>query len=102
MAVCHSGAGSEAGSGKCYVKFGAVRSGSHATREFRRLLDACRELARSRVAKILTAGMNLSRLEAYRELLQAGFRTTAQGVVMERNGQPGYNRPGVYLIDDWR
>jgi hypothetical protein len=46
--------------------------------------------------------MNLSRLEAYRELLQAGFRTTAQGVVMERNGQPGYNRPGVYLIDDWR
>lgn len=102
MAVCHSGAGSEAGSGKCYVKFGVVRSGPQAEREFRRLLDACREFARSRGAKVLTAGMNLSRLEAYRELLQAGFRTTAQGVVMERNAQPGYNRPGVYLIDDWR
>lgn len=102
MAVCHAGAGSEAGTGKCYVKFGAVRSGADAAREFRRLLGACREFARSRGAKTLSAGMNMARLEAYREMLQAGFRTSAQGVVMERNAQPGYNRPGVYLIDDWR
>jgi hypothetical protein len=46
--------------------------------------------------------MNLARLEAYREMLQAGFRATAQGVVMERNGEAGYNRPEVFLIDDWR
>jgi predicted N-acetyltransferase YhbS len=101
-AVCHAGAGSEAGSGKCYVKFGAVRSGADAAREFRRLLGACNEFARSRGAKTLTAGVNLSRLEAYREMLQAGFRTTAQGVVMERNAEPGYNRPEVFLNDDWR
>ncbi|HXC33596.1 MAG TPA: GNAT family N-acetyltransferase [Verrucomicrobiae bacterium] len=102
MAVCHAGAGSEAGSGKCYVKFGAVRSGPRAAREFRRLLAAFRDFAHSRGATTLTAGMNLARLEAYREMLQAGFRATAQGVVMERNGEAGYNRPEVFLIDDWR
>jgi len=25
-----------------------------------------------------------------------------QGVVMSRPNEAGYNRPGVYLIDDWR
>jgi GNAT superfamily N-acetyltransferase len=102
FAVCHTGAGTEAGSGKCYIKFGAVRSGPNAAREFRRLLDACREFARSRGAGTLAAGVNLARLDAYRELLQAEFRTTSQGVAMERNGDAGYNRPDVFLIDDWR
>ncbi len=101
-AVCHAGAGTEAGSGKCYIKFGAVRSGPTAAREFLRLLDACREFGRSRGARTLIAGVNLARLDAYREMLQAGFRATTQGVAMERNGDPGYNRPEVYLIDDWR
>jgi GNAT superfamily N-acetyltransferase len=102
FAVCHAGPGSEAGSGKCYIKFGAVRSGPNAAREFHRLLNACRDFARSREAKTLVAGVNLARLDAYREMLQAGFRTTSQGVVMERNGAPGYNRPEVFVMDDWR
>jgi GNAT superfamily N-acetyltransferase len=102
LAVCHAGAGTEAGSGKCYVKFGAVRSGPHARREFRRLLAACGDFAAMRGATNLDAGVNLARLDAYREMLDAGFRTTRQGVVMERNFQPGYNRPEVFLIDDWR
>jgi GNAT superfamily N-acetyltransferase len=102
MAVCHAGAGTEAGSGKCYVKFGAVRSGLGAAREFRLLLDACREFAHSRGAGILSAGVNLAQLDAYREMLQAGFRTTSQGVAMQKNGEAGYHRPDVFLIDDWR
>ena len=102
LAVCHAGAGTEAGSGKCYLKFGAVRSGPNAKREFRRLLDACQEFAATRGITSLDAGVNLARLDAYREMLDAGFRTTRQGVVMERNGEPGYNRPEVFLIDDWR
>jgi len=102
FAVCHVGAGTEAGSGKCYVKFGAVRSAPDAAREFRRLLDACREFARLCDAKTLGAGVNLARLDAYREMLQAGFRATMQGVAMQRNADPGYNRPDVFLIDDWR
>ena len=102
FAVCHTGPGTEAGTGKCYIKFGAVRSGSKAAREFQRLLAATQEFGASRGAKMLTAGMNLAHLEAYREMLQAGFRSTRQGVVMERDGNPGYNRPKVFLIDDWR
>lgn len=102
MAVCHVGPGTEAGSGKCYIKFGAVRSGPNAAREFRRLLEACREFAHERGARLLSAGVNLARLDAYREMLEMGFRTTTQGVAMERNGAPGYNRPEVFLIDDWR
>src|SRR5579872_3390994 len=102
FAVCHAGAGTEAGSGKCYVKFAAVHSGPNAPREFRRLLEACQEFAATRGATILDAGVNMARLDAYREMLQAGFRTTRQGVVMERNAEPGYNRPEVFLIDDWR
>ncbi len=42
FAVCHAGPGTEAGSGKCYIKFGAVRSGKSAAQEFRHLLEACR------------------------------------------------------------
>ena len=102
MAVCQVGPGTEAGTGKCYIKFGAVRSGPNAAQEFRRLLDACREYARARGARILSGGANGARLDAYREMLAMGFRTTTQGVIMERNGEPGYNRPEVFVIDDWR
>jgi GNAT superfamily N-acetyltransferase len=102
LAVCHAGRGTEAGSGKCYVKFACARGGPGAAREFRRLLHACREFALAAGATTLTAGMNLARLDAYREILGAGFRATTQGVAMERDGNPGYNRPDVFLIDDWR
>src|SRR3990170_853751 len=45
FAVCHCGPGTEAGSGTCYVKFGAVRPGQAPERDFNRLLAACEELA---------------------------------------------------------
>jgi GNAT superfamily N-acetyltransferase len=102
LAVCHAGPGTEAGSGKCYVKFGAVRRGPNAPSEFRRLLDACHAFAAARGATKIEADMNLARLDAYREMLAAGFRTNMQGVIMERHAEPGYNRPDVFLIDDWR
>jgi hypothetical protein len=102
LAICHVGPGTEAGSGKCYIKFAAVRSGPAARSEFLRLLDACDAYAIRCGAAKLTAGVNLARLGAYQEMMLAGFRTTAQGVVMERNAEPGYNRPDVFLIDDWR
>jgi GNAT superfamily N-acetyltransferase len=38
LAVCHSGAGTEAGSGVCYVKFGAARPGANAEQEFNRTI----------------------------------------------------------------
>jgi GNAT superfamily N-acetyltransferase len=102
LAVCHCGPGSEAGSGVCYVKFAAVRPSATAGEDFERLLDACEALAAEKGLSRLDAGVNTARIEAYRHLLDRGFRTDLQGVAMQSPNEPGYNRPGVYLIDDWR
>jgi predicted N-acetyltransferase YhbS len=102
LAVCHIGPGSEAGSGCCYVKFGAVRSGPSAGERFADLLDACEALGAIRGASVLLAGVNSARAEAYRLMLALGFRTERTGVAMHRPDAPGYCRPDVFLIDDWR
>jgi hypothetical protein len=46
--------------------------------------------------------MNTARREAYRALLSRGYRVDFVGVAMQRPDEPGYNRPDVYVIDDWR
>ena len=102
LAVCHCGPGTEAGSGVCYVKFGAVRPGPTAGQDLDWLLKACEELTAQRNLLRLQAGVNTARYEAYRQMLARGFRTDLQGVAMQRDNDPGYNRPGIYLIDDWR
>ena len=102
LAVCHAGAGSEAGSGVCYVKFGAVQPGRAAEQDFGRLLEVCEAFAAERGAARLVAGISTARHEAYRMLLARGFRTEIQGVHMHRPSQPGYDRPGVFALDDWR
>jgi GNAT superfamily N-acetyltransferase len=109
LAVCHCGAGTEAGSGVCYIKFAAAQSGVAASQsgvagevEFRRLLTACEELAAQRGLAKMTGGVNTARQEAWTAMLESGWRGTMAGVVMQRPNQPGYNRAGVFLIDDWR
>ena len=102
LAVCHCGPDTEAGSGTCYVKFGAVRPSPTAAQNFDRLLDACEELAAGRGLSRLVAGVNTGRHEAYSRMLERDFRTDFQGVAMHRPNEPGYNRADVYLIDDWR
>src|ERR671921_2430090 len=97
LAVCHCGAGTEAGSGACYIKFGAIRSGPDAGRNFERLLDACEALAAAEGMQVLISGANMGRHEAYRALLARGFRADIQGVTMHRPNEPGYNRPDVYI-----
>jgi GNAT superfamily N-acetyltransferase len=102
LAVCHCGPGTEAGSNTCYIKFGAVHSGTNAERDFKSLLKACEKMAAEKGLQRVTAGVNTGRYEAYRHMLNSGFRTELQGVAMERPNEPGYNRSGIYLIDDWR
>jgi len=102
MAVCHCGPGTEAGSGACYVKFGAVRPGAGAGEIFERLLDACEALAAGRGLSRIVAGVNMARIEAYRRMLAHGLRIDFQGVAMHSRNDAGYNRPDVYVIDDWR
>jgi predicted N-acetyltransferase YhbS len=103
FAVCHVGAGTEAGSGACYAKFGAVLPGTGAARRFERLLDACAAFASSRGAKMLLAGVNTARHDAYQLLLARGFQTVLQGVAMHRPyEEPPYSRPDRFVLDDWR
>ena len=102
FAICHWGPSSEAGAGCCFVKFGAVRPGPGAERRFARLLDACGELVTAAGMQKMLAGVNLAREEAYRQMAARGFRTEISGVTMHRPNEPGYSRPGVYVLDDWR
>jgi hypothetical protein len=102
FAVCHCGAGTEAGADNLFVKFGAVRSGPGAETRFAALLDAAGALAAAVGMKTVVAGVNLAREEAYRQMKTLGFRTAIQGVAMHRGNEPGYCRPGVYALDDWR
>ncbi len=102
FAVCHCGADTEAGSDTCYVKFGTVRPGPTAEEHFDQLLDACEVMASDKGLSRLVAGMNTARYQAYEKMLERGFRNDMLGIIMQRPNEPGYNRPGIYLIDDWR
>lgn len=102
MAVCHLGAGTEAGSRGCFVKFGLARPGPGAERRFDALLDACEALAADHQADLLELGMNTGRHEAYAAVMARGYRAGLVGVTMHRGNDEGYSRPGNWLIDDWR
>ena len=102
FAICHVGPGSEGGTGVCYIKVGVVRPGADAGQTFARLLDACNECAARHGASLVIGGANTARRESYAALLGAGFEVQMLGIVMTRPAEAGYNRGGVYLIDDWR
>lgn len=102
FAACHYGPGTEAGSGSCYVKFAAVRPDKQASRYFDELLTACERFAATKGALRLVAGVNTSRQEAYKQMLQHGFRTNIFGVAMHMPNESGFSRGGVYVLDDWR
>lgn len=102
FAVCHVGAGTEAGSDTCYVKFGAVRPGPGAEARFELLLDECEAYARLRGVQRLVCGVSLGRVQAFQRLQQRGFQITFQGVAMHRPNVPAHTGPGDFVIDDWR
>lgn len=102
FAICHCGPGSEAGSGVCYVKFGAVRPGAQAGEQFEQLLDLCEAYGATQKMSRLVAGVNTSHDAAYTRMVAQGFRTEITGVLMHKPNEPGYNRPDVFVLDDWR
>jgi hypothetical protein len=42
------------------------------------------------------------RHQAYRHMINRGFRTFLEGVAMLRPNEPGYDRGGFFVIDDLR
>ena len=102
FAVCHVGGGTEAGDGTCFVKFGAVRPSADADSDLGRLVTACEALALDLGVDRLSLGTNMGRRRAYEQIRRLGFRTEIIGVSMETHPERSYNRPHVYVIDDWR
>jgi predicted N-acetyltransferase YhbS len=100
IALCHIGAGTEAGEGALFVKFAAVRPGAPA--DFERLLDAVEALAAESGAHRISAGVNTGRRDAHHRMLARGFRAGLVGVAMHKPDNAGTLRPDVYIIDDWR
>jgi len=101
VAVCHAGAGTEAGSGACYVKFAAARPGADARARFERVLDAVERYAGARSTSV-ALGINLGREDAYRRALARGYATAIQGVAMHRPNAHGFDHPDAYVVADWR
>jgi GNAT superfamily N-acetyltransferase len=102
MAICHLGAGTEAGSSGCYVKFGCARPGRGAAERFTALLDACEALAVERGATHVEIGVNTARHDAYAQVTARGYRAVMVGVTMHRAHDAGYSRPDAWVMDDWR
>ena len=102
LAVCHAGAGSEAGSGKAAVKFAAVRPGAGARDRLLSLLSAVEAWAASQGASVVAAGTGSGRVGAWETLRAAGYRPFLQGLAMHRDRHPGYEREDVFVLDDWR
>jgi len=102
FAVCQCGTGTEAGKDVCYIKFGTVGKGSNVENSFDRLLNACDELARMRGMTTVLAGVNTACHNAYRRMIERGFRTDFQGVMMLRPNEPAFDRSDCYVICDLR
>ena len=102
LAVCHAGAGSEAGSGQALVKFAAVRTGGGARERLLSLLSAVEAWAAARGASVVVAGTGSGRVMAWETLREAGYRPFRLGLGMHRDRHPGYERDDVLVVDDWR
>ena len=110
FAVCHCGAGTEAGSDTCYIKFSAVNSGKKgsdrtpfpSSERFAQLLNECEIFGNIMGMSKLIAGVNTSRQQAYLQILNMGFKIEILGVAMHNPNEQGYNRPDIYVIDDLR
>ena len=102
VAVCHVGPATEAGKDVCYVKFGGVAPTPGAPERFTNLLRAVEAFAADRGLQFLLAGVNTAREEVYKILLERGFKTRMQGVIMHSPNTAGYSTPGSYVLDDWR
>lgn len=56
LAICHCGPGTEAGSGACYIKFGAIRPAKDASKYFDYLLDVCGSFAKTQGLSRIVGG----------------------------------------------
>ncbi len=101
FAVCMNGAGSEGGARTCYVKFAAARDGHGSGERFDCLLHAIDAFASARNADVET-GVSFACEDAFRRMRSHGFRMITLGVAMHNPPGKTFNRPGAYILGDWR
>lgn len=102
IAFCHFGNKSEAGENSCYVKFAVARPGPTAAATFDGLLDACEALAVEMGVSDIEIGANAETVEAYKAVLQHGFKPAHLGVYMHRGEGSGIYRPDLFVAADLR
>jgi hypothetical protein len=78
-------------------------AGEDAGAAFERLLDACESFAAASGLGRVVAGVNTGRLDAYRRLLDRGYRAELVGVSMFlRPSEPHLVASEQYVLDDLR
>ena len=78
------------------------RASGHGSGErFDRLLDAIDAFASARNAEVET-GVSLACEDAFRRMRSHGFRMITLGVAMHSPHGKTFNRPGAYILGDWR
>ena len=102
FAAVHVGAGSEAGSGGGFIKFGAARPGPKAGSISTGSSPPARPMPRPKARQRLIAGTSLARQPAYEQMRARGFQPEVVGVCMHKPNEPGYHREEAFVIDDWR
>jgi len=102
FALCHSGPGSEAGSGQVYLKFAAVAPGDGAAGRLANLLEACEGFALSQGQGRVVAGVNTARTRAVELLAEVGYQTFMSGIALHKPNDPGFCREDAFVLDDWR
>lgn len=102
FAICHYGDGSEAKRGSMYIKFAAARMCANSNVLFNSLLMACESTAREAGVSKIAAGISTARDAGFECMLQSGYKTDYLGVYMHKPNDPGFCRPDVFAIDDWR
>jgi len=98
LAICHCGAGTEAGKDTCYVKFGVANSET----AFDTLLDAVQGLAVEKGLTAILAGVNMACVKAAKKTFARGFRTDFQGALMLRPNEPALDKFDSFVICDLR
>lgn len=102
FAVYHTPGVSEAPQGSLYIKFLALNPRRKRPEAFHQLLAALEETAHGAGLQRVIAPVYTYYWAAYRALLDRGYRLDATMLRMKCGKLEDYERPGEFVLDDWR
>jgi GNAT superfamily N-acetyltransferase len=102
FAIYHTPGVSEAPQGSLYVKFLAMDGRHRKPEHFHALMAALEELAHAGGLQRVLAPVYTRYWTAYTALLERGYSLDFTMVRMKRGKLEEYERPGDFVLDDWR